>query len=102
MPTKLSRVQTNFRAEDMSVRPASLDPDPEVKPSPEPEPVEPPEPGPEPESEPTVEVPTGTVDEIMAWVGDDKELAQAAKDKELDSGHPRSTLISKLDAVLNG
>jgi len=44
------------------------------------------------------EVPDGTAQEVMGWVGDDPARAQAALDKER-AGQNRSTLISQLEAV---
>ena len=86
-------VQTNFRAADMiggTGSPKKERTPKKAKPKHEAEPVQAADGG----------VPAGTVDEILVWVGDDKELAQAAKDKELADSHPRSTLINRLDAIL--
>lgn len=47
------------------------------------------------------EVPEGTANEIMDWVGDDPERAQRALDAETaPGGRNRSTLIAKLEAKL--
>lgn len=46
------------------------------------------------------EVPEGTVDEVLAWVGDDKDRAQQALDAEEDSDKPRSTLVEALEALV--
>ena len=43
------------------------------------------------------EVPTGTVDDVKEWVGDDPDRAQQALDAELD-GQNRTTLIDWLEA----
>jgi hypothetical protein len=45
-----------------------------------------------------VSVPDGTVEAILAWVGDDPERAQAALEAER-AGKNRSTLISELEAM---
>jgi hypothetical protein len=46
------------------------------------------------------EVKSGTSREVLNWVGDDKERAQRALDKEQASDKPRSTLIRELNEVL--
>lgn len=53
-----------------------------------------------PEEEQSSEVPDGTTKEILSWVGDDKERAQAALDKENASSKPRSTLVDDLEKKL--
>lgn len=45
-------------------------------------------------------VPTGSIKEVLAWVGDDAEKAQKALDAE-NSGDKRSSLISKLESIIN-
>jgi len=98
------RVQTNFRAADMtggkgqSKKARAPKPPKKAEPKVEVEPEA--ETAVEPEQTSGANVPNGTVDEILVWVGDDKELAQAAKDKELTDSHPRSTLLNRLDAIL--
>lgn len=42
------------------------------------------------------EVPDGTADAVLAWVGDDSERTQRALDAETGRDHPRSTLVDKL------
>lgn len=42
--------------------------------------------------------PSGTVDEVLGWVGDDHERAQKALSAERD-GPNRSSLITKLEAI---
>ncbi len=42
------------------------------------------------------------VDEALEMVGDDKELAAQALEAEKASSHPRSTLVSGLEAVIAG
>jgi hypothetical protein len=52
---------------------------------------------------PHTEVPTapeGSVKDVLAWVGDDPEKAQAALDAE-KAGEQRSTLISKLENIIH-
>lgn len=50
--------------------------------------------------EETVEVPTGTVKEVLEWVGDDKERAQLALDAETEST-ARKSLIQALEEVID-
>jgi hypothetical protein len=45
-------------------------------------------------------VPEGSIKEVLAWVGDDTTKAQTALKAE-KSGEKRTTLISKLEAVIN-
>lgn len=45
-------------------------------------------------------VPEGSIKEVLAWVGDDATKAQAALDAE-KTGEKRTTLISKLESVIN-
>lgn len=47
--------------------------------------------GPSPES-----VPTGTIADVLAWVGEDPARAQAAYDVEV-AGQNRSTLLAELE-----
>lgn len=42
------------------------------------------------------EVPDGTADAVLTWVGEDSERAQRALDAETGRDHPRSTLVDKL------
>jgi hypothetical protein len=42
--------------------------------------------------------PSGTVDEVLGWVGDDPDRAQKALNAERD-GQNRSSLIAKLEAI---
>lgn len=48
----------------------------------------------------SLEVPKGTVHEVLHWVGDDKEKAQIALDAEKD-GAERVTLIHALEEILD-
>lgn len=48
----------------------------------------------------TIEVPEGSISAIMKWVGTDVERAKAALAAEQD-GQQRSTLIAKLEAVID-
>jgi hypothetical protein len=43
-----------------------------------------------------VEVPDGTVEDLIAWAGEDIERARAVIDTELLQEHPRSTLLEHL------
>lgn len=45
------------------------------------------------------EVPVGTVDEILNWVGDDKDRAKAALKAE-KSGKKRKSLIEELNDII--
>lgn len=44
-------------------------------------------------------VPTGTVQEVLDWVGDDPGRAQEALDAEQASDTPRTTLINQLESI---
>jgi len=71
-----------------------------VEADPEPEPA-PPAPDPEPKEpaggdEPPVD---GTIDDLMAWVGDDKERAAQALTAEQAKDKPRSTVVKRLAAM---
>lgn len=48
----------------------------------------------------TPKVPSGTVKEVLEWVGDDKEKAAQALEAEKD-GAKRSTLISTLEEIVD-
>jgi len=54
----------------------------------------------EEDSSPPIEVPTGTTAEILKWVGDDKDRAQAALDEEQKADRPRSGLTGELEQML--
>lgn len=61
---------------------------------------------PEPTTQPVVtgdpeDVPTGTVPEIMTWVGEDPERAQKAFDKEVEDEKPRRGLVSQLQELID-
>lgn len=47
------------------------------------------------------DVPDGTVPEVLNWVGDDKERAQKALDKENENAKPRKGLVSSLEELLS-
>lgn len=47
-------------------------------------------------------VPVGTIDKLLAWVGDDKDRAQLLLDEERSEDKPRKSLTSRLEEVLNG
>jgi hypothetical protein len=54
----------------------------------------------EPDEIDTDVIPGGTIEQVLAWVGDDLARARVAKDMELSKGlKARSTLIEKLDEV---
>lgn len=46
-------------------------------------------------------VPEGTVKEVLEWVGEDKDRAQAALDAENATDEPRKSLIKELGEVLS-
>ena len=48
------------------------------------------------------DVPSGTVPEILTWVGDDKDRAQKALDAETENEKPRKGLVSQLNDILAG
>lgn len=50
--------------------------------------------------EPTSDVPSGTVREVLEWVGDDQDRAEQALAAEKE-GAKRSTLISELEDILD-
>lgn len=56
--------------------------------------ADPPAEQPDPES-----APTGSVAEVLAWVGDDRERAWLALAAESERSEPRSTLVTKLNAL---
>lgn len=45
-------------------------------------------------------VPVGTVDDVLAWVGGDVNRAAAARQAEDEASSPRSSLVSQLDAII--
>ena len=82
---------------------APSEPDPQPQPEPEPQPDPNPEPDPDPaaDEEQVDEYPQdGTVADVLDWVGDDPELAQAALDAEEDRSKPRVTLIDQLETII--
>lgn len=44
-------------------------------------------------------IPTGSVDKVLAWVGDDKARAQLALEAEQAKPEPRQSLIARLSAL---
>lgn len=46
-------------------------------------------------------VPTGTVSDVLAWVGGDPWLAQVALDAEMEKANPRTTLMEQLQAIID-
>jgi hypothetical protein len=72
-----------------------LEADPEPEPVPEPE--SPAEPAQQSEDDgPPVD---GTIDALMAWVGDDKDRAVQALEAEQAKDKPRSTVVKRLTAL---
>lgn len=69
--------------------------DPEPAPEPE-KPQDPVEPVTPDGDEPPVD---GTIDALMAWVGDDKERAARALEAEQAKDKPRSTVVKRLAAM---
>lgn len=47
-------------------------------------------------------VPTGTVPEILSWVGEDVEKAQKALDIENEESKPRKGLVTALTSIIEG
>jgi hypothetical protein len=47
-------------------------------------------------------VPSGSIDKVLAWVGDDSGRARQALDAEQGRDEPRQSLISRLNEKLNG
>jgi hypothetical protein len=64
--------------------------------SPSEQPVE--QPSEQPNEEDDDDVPSGTIDGVLAWVGDDHDRAQRALDAER-AGQNRSTLVTQLEAI---
>lgn len=46
-------------------------------------------------------VPEGSIKNVLAWVGEDATRAQKALDAENDSDDPRSSLVTKLESIIN-
>lgn len=67
--------------------PTDLDPD-----------ADPADPGPDQTGD---QVPTGNVDDVLAWVGDDPDKADRALDAER-AGKNRTTLVSSLESIAAG
>lgn len=57
-------------------------------------------PGPTVETTIAVNVPDGTVQTVLEWVGTDRVRATVARQIELDSDNPRTTLIEALDRIV--
>jgi hypothetical protein len=55
-----------------------------------------------PPADPPAEVPDGSVEDVMAWVGQDAERAAKALAVEESREHPRSTLAAKLRKLAAG
>lgn len=54
------------------------------------------------ESDSQSDVPEGSIKEVTAWVGDDKDRAQAALDEENKKDNPRKSLVEKLEDIIKG
>ena len=52
------------------------------------------------EPAPSGQVPAGSVDDVLRWVGDDHGRAAAALDAERARDKPRSTLVGTLESML--
>lgn len=55
-----------------------------------------------PSDAPVDEVPAGTVDDVLAWVGGDPARAAAALEAETSAPSPRSSLVGRLSALIPG
>lgn len=53
-----------------------------------------------PKRKPKTNVTDGTISEVLEWVGDDAEKAQAALDAENLKESPRKTLVDELETVI--
>jgi hypothetical protein len=80
-------------APEGAVKVTEADPEPEPEPEAPPEAPEVPDPG---GDEPPVD---GTIDDLMAWVNDDRERAAAALTAEQAKDKPRSTVVKRLTAM---
>jgi hypothetical protein len=80
-------------APEGAVKVTEADPDPKPEPETPPEAPEAPNPG---GNEPPVD---GTIDDLMAWVNDDRERAAAALAAEQAKDKPRSTVVKRLTAM---
>lgn len=81
-------------APEGAVQVTEADPEPEPEPEPPEEPVDTPEDG----DEPPVD---GTIDDLMAWVNDDRERAAAALAAEQAKDKPRSTVVKRLTSMVD-
>ena len=50
---------------------------------------------------PAPEVPVGTIEKLLTWVGDDKDKAQLVLDQELTEERPRKSLTSQLEEIID-
>jgi outer membrane biosynthesis protein TonB len=82
-------------AEEPSEQPAEGEPSEPPSEQPAEQPVEQPSEQPNEDDE---DVPSGTIDGVLAWVGDDHDRAQRALDAER-AGQNRSTLVTQLEAI---
>lgn len=88
---------TNFRAEDFES--AGKKPAKKAAKKAPAKKAEAPAPAPEPAAD---AVPEGSVDEVTAWVGQDKERAARALEAEKAKDKPRKTAVAELEAILDG
>jgi len=63
--------------------------------------TEAPEESPKAAEQPVEDVPAGSIKDVLAWVGTDVERAHKALDAEKASDESRSSLITKLEAIVN-
>jgi hypothetical protein len=82
-------------APEGAVKVTEADPDPDPEPEAPPEAPEAPDPD---GDEPPVD---GTIDDLMAWVNDDRERAAAALAAEQAKERPRSTVVKRLTSMVD-
>lgn len=46
------------------------------------------------------DVPSGNIATVLNWVGDDKDRARQAREEESQKDHPRTSLIDRLDNII--
>lgn len=49
----------------------------------------------------TTSVPSGTVVQVLSWVGESKARAESALDAEQERDNPRKSLVEALDEIVN-
>lgn len=55
----------------------------------------------EKDTTPAIAVVDGSVREVSAWIGDDKERALAAREAELKEDHPRKGILNYVNDLLS-